>query len=216
MSSSKIIFTPRHYRLSRKLRRLLFALSLAFWSLATILLLVPIFPHLLYRLRPQTPATLAQTLGETASTVKLSINKQPALPPFDSSLPTQNHLIIEKIGVNGPIYEGDWADALPKGIWRENKFGTPDSNLPTVLAAHRWGYLGWTNSYRRLNSFYSLPRLQTGDQIEIIWQQRRYLYQIYDSTTAETITRADADLILYTCQFWESPIRIFKYAKRIN
>ena len=83
-----------------------------------------------------------------------------------------------------------------------------------ILAAHRWGYVYWTNSFRTLNSFYNLPKLAVGDKIEIIWNQRKYLYEIYDSGTGDKITDYSANLILYTCELWNSPTRIFKYAKR--
>ena len=39
---------------------------------------------------------------------------------------------------------------------------------------------------------------------------------LYEEEVGEKITNYSADLILYTCQLWNSPIRIIKYAKRIN
>ncbi|HLE49544.1 MAG TPA: hypothetical protein VI791_00170, partial [Patescibacteria group bacterium] len=102
------------------------------------------------------------------------------LPLFDPSLPKENGLLIEKIGVRGEIHEGDnWAEILKTGVWRVPDFGTPeDDALPIILAAHRFGYVTWTNSFRTLNSFYSLPKLKVGDRVEIVWNQRKYVYEI--------------------------------------
>ena len=59
-------------------------------------------------------------------------------------------------------------------------FGTPlDRTKPVILAAHRFGYLAWTNLYRRKNSFYNLPKLKEGDLVEITYKQRKYTYEIY-------------------------------------
>lgn len=177
--------------------------------------LIPIFPHILYRLSPSTPDTLAKTI---ATTVSASASAQPnplPMPPIDSNLAATPLLVIDKIGVNGAIHEGsDWEEALKDGIWRVPNFGTPEAGKPIILAAHRWGYLSWSNTFRRLNSFYNLPKLEEGDKIEIDWNQRHYYYAIYKSETGEAITDYSADLILYTCQLWDSPIRVIKYARR--
>lgn len=212
-----IIFTPKHYKISKKLKKAFLYLSLSSWIAATLLLFIPIFPHILYRLSPNTPTVLAQNLGETTSTPSnLDLHPSKPLPPFDETLPKENRLIIKSLGIDGIIHEGGFEEALIKGVWRESKFGTPNSQLPTILASHRWGYLNWTNTFRRHNSFYNLPKLDTNDQIEIIWEQRKYIYNVYKSETGETITDYSADLILYTCQLWDSPIRIFRYANRTN
>ena len=141
----------------------------------------------------------------------------PEPPLFDPTLPEDNGLIIDEIKVRGQIHEGDdWQDILKTGIWRVPSFGTPEDNqMPIILAAHRWGYVTWTASFRTLNSFYNLPKLDIGDQIEIVWNQRKYIYEIYKSETGDKITDYSANLILYTCELWNSPARIFKYLKRV-
>ncbi|HLE49636.1 MAG TPA: sortase, partial [Patescibacteria group bacterium] len=135
------------------------------------------------------------------------------------------------------------AEILKTGVWRVPDFGTPEDDgpsepvergadsqigpselvergadsqigLPIILAAHRFGYVTWTNSFRTLNSFYSLPKLKVGDRVEIVWNQRKYVYEIYKEETGTAITDYTADLILYTCDLWNSPTRIFKYARR--
>jgi sortase (surface protein transpeptidase) len=141
-------------------------------------------------------------------------------PAFDATLSTQNRLIIEKIGFDSPIGE-DTADAIEEtlkdGVWRVWDFGTPYARkYPTIFAAHRYGYLEWTNDFRRKHSFYNLPKLTNGDRVKVLWNQRTYVYEIIDSSEGEEITNYQADLILYTCKFLDSKTRIFKYAKLVE
>lgn len=206
-------------------------LGIFLWITTLIFVAAPIWPFVFYRLSPGTSEVLASTIGNTTSVLPSPTptpestpnhpvptpTPTPEPPIFDPSLPEENGLIIEEIGVRGQINEGDdWSEILKKGIWRVPNFGTPEENeLPVILAAHRWGYVTWTNSFRTLNSFYNLPKLEDGNLVEIVWNQRKYVYQIYDSQTGTGITDYDADLILYTCELWNSPTRIFKYARRV-
>jgi sortase (surface protein transpeptidase) len=202
-------------------------LGSVFWLLALLLAFLPSWPHLYYRLSPETSTVLAQTISkplqalpttQEKESTKPTKTEQPKLPPLDLSLPKENGLIIEKIGIRGEINKGeDWQEVLKKGIWLVPNFAIPeDGDGPIILAAHRWGYLDWSNQFRYLNSFYNLPKLEIGDQVLINWNQRQYQYEITKEETTEQITDYSTDLILYTCQLWNSPLRIFKYAKRIN
>lgn len=210
-------------------RNFFILLGSALWLLTVIFVATPIWPYVFYRLSPKTSETLAAGIANTAAQVppetvtgtpgssQVKPTPSPELPPFDPSLPEDNGLIIDKIKVRGQIHEGeDWQNILKRGIWRVPNFGDPENNsLPIILAAHRWGYLAWTNSFRALNSFYNLPKLKIGDKIEIIWNQRRYVYKVYQEETGTKITDYSANLILYTCELWNSPTRIFKYAQRV-
>jgi sortase (surface protein transpeptidase) len=142
------------------------------------------------------------------------------LPLFDSRLPLANRLIIPTVGVNTDIQEAtydNYQSALKQGVWRVSDFGAPSANsMPTILAAHRFGYLVWTNLFRRQNSFYNLPKLNVGDTVEIDWRQRRYIYEVYSEDKGTQITDYSADLILYTCVDLTGPERIFRYARLIN
>jgi len=210
------------------MKRRFLILGFLSWFLALIFALLPSWPHIYYRLSPQTSENLAQTLSQTTSsppqkskttpTTPPKPTPTPNLPPIDPSLPRENGLIIEAIGVRGKIHQGDnWQEILKKGIWQVPNFGDPENNQkPIILAAHRWGYLNWSNQFRHLNSFYNLPNLKIEDKIIINWNQRQYIYKVVKEEVGEEITDYTADLILYTCQLWNSPIRIFKYAKRIN
>lgn len=200
-------------------------LGVFLWLSAVVLALLPSWPHLFYRLFPQTSTVLASTIASTVSSQDLAAvstpsasTKTPKLPDIDPSLPKENGLIIDKIGIKGTIHEGtDWEEILKTGIWRVPDFGTPENNsLPIILAAHRWGYLDWSAAFRKLNSFYSLPKMTVGDQITIYWGQRPFHYTVYATATNTQITDYSANLILYTCQMWNSPERFFVYANRID
>jgi sortase (surface protein transpeptidase) len=140
-------------------------------------------------------------------------------PPFDATLPATNSVLIPKVGVNATLVGGpDYNAALDQGAWIVNDFGTPENPFaPIIIASHRFGGVGWTQQKRDQMSFYRLPETQVGDQFEIVWGQRKYVYEIYKAEENTEITDYEADLILYTCKvLWESPDRIFRYANRVN
>jgi LPXTG-site transpeptidase (sortase) family protein len=153
-------------------------------------------------------------------TSDLNVSKQVYLPPFDARLPATNRLLIPSIGVNTDIQEAtltNYEDALKKGVWRVSDFGAPDTQTQSViLAAHRFGYLAWTNSYRHNNSFYNLPKVNVGDVVEIDWNQRKYMYEIYATSKGTEILDYSGDLILYTCETLTGDTKIFVYARLIR
>jgi len=141
-------------------------------------------------------------------------------PRFDPALPRETRLSIHSIGVDTILQEAtydNYEEALKKGVWRVSDFGAPsDSAKPTILAAHRYGYLAWTNTFRRKSSFFNLPKLKAGDTVEITWRQRKYVYEVYAEGKGEEITDYTADLILYTCETLTGKERIFKYARLLE
>lgn len=142
------------------------------------------------------------------------------LPPLNENLPEGRWVTIPKIGVRTEILEEtleDHENALQKGVWRYTDLGTPEeSGGPMILIAHRFGYLKWTNAYRRQHSFYNLDKLEIGDTFEVIWDQRRYEYEIYAGEEAQEISDYSADIILYTCKYLNSNVRILRYARRVE
>lgn len=205
--------------------------SAVFLSLSKISALIGIALILLF----YTPKVLAWGESVVGSTVEnfristvevqnlknsLDIQNPAYNPPFDSTLTITNQIIIPAIGVNTEVQEAtldNYESALKKGIWRVSDFGAPDDNRESIiLAAHRFGYLAWTNSYRYKNSFFSLPKLKVGDTVEIDWKQRKYLYEVYATGKGLEIMDYSADLILYTCETLTGPEKLFVYAKRIS
>ncbi len=141
------------------------------------------------------------------------------LPPVDSSLPQEDLIMIPKIGVNTQLQRTETEEeALDSGAWWVPDFGIPGDLLkPMIVVGHRYGWEWWWKSdYWQLHSFYRLPLLEVGDRVEIISEQRKFVYEIYSGEEGEQISDYDADLILYTCKHLNSPIRYFRYAKIVK
>jgi hypothetical protein len=143
----------------------------------------------------------------------------PYQPPIDPTLPEGSWLIIPRIGVRTQLQRTmDAEEALATGVWHVPDFGSPgDTEKPIILAAHRFGWKWWWQSeYWKYHSFYLLPDTQPGDRIEIIADQRKWIYEIYAGEEGVEITDYEADVILYTCKFLDSPLRHVRYARLIN
>lgn len=202
------------------------ALAIVWFGLAIGAVGAPILPAIWYQIQPGTSAALARVLtrpvtGFEEALVEEGIKEpEPWQPPLDMTLPEGNWLIIEKIGVETELVEApleEYEAAFRKGVWRVPGFGTAfDREKPMILAAHRFGYLEWSNAYRFKNAFYKLPKLEEGDTVEVIWDQRKYTYEIFLAEETEEITNYTAELIMYTCKFLESDTRIFRYARLIE
>lgn len=203
-------------------------MALALWGIFAILTSYPVGLYLYYTVAPKTTELLGKALQETSKQIVAEEVKQP--PPIitepqvvaeisrDRSLPEGHYLSIPKIGVDTMIWEGasdSLEGVLRKGVWRVPDFADPTQSgvgRPIILAAHRFGYLEWTQAYRLKNSFYELPKLKNGDMVEIVWDQHRYDYQIQRVEEGTEIEDYSSDLIMYTCKFLVSPVRIFVYA----
>ena len=208
-------------------------MAFTLWAVFAILSSYPVGLYLYYTVLPKTSEVLGKALQETSKSITSQAKANVVAPTEtvstveisrDVSLPEGHYLSIPKIGVDTIIWEGEsdnYDKALKKGVWRVNDFATPDmatpgSGKPVILAAHRFGYIEWTQTYRLKNSFYKLPDLKPGDEVEIVWNQHRYKYQVTKLEEGEKITDYSSDLILYTCKYLVSPIRIFVYAKIIQ
>lgn len=165
---------------------------------------------------------VSKLIAETAQKANKEENVLPSVDPkyqprYNASLPKENMLIIPSLGIETKIGEAtyeNYEDALRDGVWRAPDFSTPyERKNPTILAAHRYGYLAWSNNFRKKSSFYNLPKLEEGEVVKVIWRQREYTFEVYATEEGEKITDYSADLILYTCGSLNSPERIFKYAR---
>lgn len=140
-------------------------------------------------------------------------------PPKDESLPKGDWIIIPRIGVRSELQKTANPDkALETGIWWAPGFGEPgDTNQPLILAGHRYGWKWWWRSeYWRYHSFNKLPELEPGDIVEVVSDQRRWVYEIYAGEQGSEITDYEAHLILYTCKFLNSPVRYIRYARLVS
>lgn len=214
---------------------LMFAgMAMGLWAIFAFLSSYPVGLYLYYSVLPRTTELLGKALQQTSveMTAEAKENPTPVVPESeiipqisrDPTLPEGHYLNIPKLGVDTSILEApsdQYETVLRKGVWRVGEFASPaeaseKAGLPMILAAHRFGYLEWTQSYRLKNSFYKLPELKNGDVIEVVWDQHRYTYQVQKVEEGTEITDYSSDLIMYTCKFLVSPIRIFAYAKLVN
>jgi len=196
--------------------------GMLFILISITLILLPTTPYILYRLRPSKTEDevekITADLGEyIKETEDIPIEEVIEEDPIDESLPKENYLLIDKISIYSPINEGsNYTEILKSGTWIVPQFGTPEENdEPIILAAHRFGYIYWNRTTREKISFVNLPKTEVGDTIEIIWGQRQYIYEIYKAEESTYISDYTADLILYTCKYFSSPERIFRYAKKV-
>ena len=162
----------------------------------------PLYAWIYYRVKPDTSIKMGEILaGDFLRQQKVRERKvELSLPPHDVSLPDGYWLTIPKIEVDTTIWEAPYEEherVLRKGVWRVPDFGTPvDGRRPIILTAHRFGYLEWSNKYRRQNSFFNLPKLQEGDKVETVWDKRRFEYRVIKIEELEKITNYNVDLIL--------------------
>lgn len=207
-------------RVENKRSRFFKKASLFLAVLGIILLLVQFVPSVYYALT-RSVDKLSEAIASIGKPKQAPvIVADDYFPRLDPSLPRENKLRIVKIGVNTEIVETtleNHEEALRRGVWRVPDFGTPEQReYPTILAAHRFGYLAWTNTYRKQNSFFNLPKLKVGDTVEIVWKQRKYLYEIYKEEKGIEISDYTANLILYTCETLDSSAKIFRYARLLR
>ena len=184
------------------------------------LIMVPTVPYIWYVANPSATNQEIERIYEDIKPEEKEleiITQERELPPINPDLPKDPYVIIEKIGVESPISDGEnYIKILMNGTWMVPEFGDPiESNLSIILAAHRFGYSNWSREERNKVSYFNLPKTTIGDEIKIVWQQREFIYEIYKEEESTYISDYDADLILYTCKYFNSPIRIFRYAKAI-
>lgn len=189
--------------------------------LSTLVLIgIPIAPYVIYRLDPQaTEKDVQKIVKEVVQEDKdFNIQSSSNIPALDTNLPLGYHVVIPSQGIDSPISDSkDYKKALVSGTWIVNDYGTPENNsLPIILAAHRFGYSNWSKEYRNRISFFNLPNTKIDDEVYIYWNQRKYIYKIYALEESTYISDYSADLILYTCKYFNSPVRIFRYAQRVN
>ena len=209
----------RLVKFAKKVQRLAKGLAI----IGFILILISYGPSILYFAQSGGKNVVSKILALTAKGAPQDQVKARTIsnyePAFDPTLPKLNTLTIPSIGVKTTLQEAtyeNYEDALRRGVWRVADFGAPGEAKPVILAAHRFGYLAWTNQFRRENSFFNLPKLKVGDLVTIVWHQRKYTYEIYAEGKGKQISDYSANLILYTCVNLTGEERIFKYARLLE
>lgn len=209
-----------------------FFVTAVFWSLMAVIVVIlgALFaPKLYYAVVPPDTTHIALPNDTTGNAVvgeggqstplaELFEQKQAYLPPRDETLPEGNWLVIPRIGVRTPLQRTERPEeALATGVWQAPDFAEPgDTSKPIIVAAHRFGWKWWWQSeYWKYHSFYLLPETEVGDRVEIIYDKRRWVYELYAVAEGMEIQDYSADLILYTCKFLNSDIRYVRYARLV-
>ncbi|MBI3282958.1 hypothetical protein HYZ70_02675 [Candidatus Curtissbacteria bacterium] len=207
---------------SSLLSSILQKLAISFALAGFLVLSISFAPSAWYYLSGGRSDAASKLIVETAQKPNYIVPTEPTSyePRFDPRLSGEPKLKIASIGVDSQIQEAtydNYGQALKKGVWRVSDFGTPTAReRPIILAAHRFGYLTWSIPFRLKNSFFNLPKVYPGDLVEIDWNQRKYLYEVYAESRGEAIENYPADLILYTCESLAGPARVFKYARLLE
>lgn len=187
---------------------------------AIVLVLIPTSPYVWYRINTEATEDEITKITDPILDVQQVKEKNDdiVIPDPEPTLPEGYFILIPSIGVNSPISQSSkYQDALRNGSWIVPDYGTPlDNRLPIIIASHRFGYASWSNETRNLISFYNLPKTKVGDKIHIYWNQKEFVYEIYKGEEKTYISDYEADLILYTCKYFNSPQRIFRYANRVE
>lgn len=172
--------------------------ELAAACLLLYLIFLPFYPILKYRLLFKNAAT--EEITDLENVKKTVVQNYNALPLAEYSV-SANRLIIKKIGVNAPIVESASADyGLSKGAWRVPQSSTPDKGGNTVITGHRFKYLPPNNL-----TFYLFDKLQTGDIVAVIWEDKNYFYRIKeikivaDTEISIMAPSLEPILTLFTC-----------------
>ncbi len=188
-------------------------MAISLWGIFVLLSSYPVFLYLYYTVVPGTSKLLSTALAKTGQESGTVFIRQtsPNIPDEvkpqitrDLSLPEGQFLAIPSLGIDTTVWEASssaYEDALRKGVWRVPEFSTPDTGKegrPIILAAHRFGYVDWTQSYREQNSFYNLPDVAVGESIVLTWNQHRYTYKVTKIEEGTEITDYSSNLILYT------------------
>lgn len=216
----------KYMKKKEKINKLLNVYQTIGFSLILITLIfvaIPVSPYIWYRINPNAVNNDEDKIVKVVTQEEIPAEgetppEEKKVPPFNPNLPQGYFVLIPSIGVNSPITATkEYKKALLKGTWIVSDFGTPElDELPIILAAHRFGYTSWSNEKRNLISFFNLPKTSVGDKVSIYWNQREYTYEIYSLEESTYISDYTADLILYTCKYYNSPERIFRYANRTN
>lgn len=224
LTVSQVGYRSKLHTLGKLLVALVNFTATVLMGISLVVSVVVFGPKLYYSFFPVEPTpVIAQ--GESLPAVVDDQVAEAYQPEYDPNLPEGDWLVIPRIGVRTNLIKSQYPqEALDQGVWWVPGYGAPgEQTQPMILAAHRYGFkymwetvLDDGSTYALRNIFYKLPETEPGDRIEIIHEQRRYVYEIYAGEEAHDITDYDADLILYTCKYIDSPVRMIRYAKLID
>ena len=143
----------------------------------------------------------------------ISSNSKNIKPKFGEKYAT---MIIDKIGVNAPIFFGANENIILYGIGHEEDSYLPGEGGSIIMCGHNY-----------MNNFNRMDELTNGDIIKIKTDYGEFDYQLYDSLTVFETERDKAPiqnneeiLMIYTCYPLKNTeytqYRYLLYARRCN
>ena len=134
-----------------------------------------------------------------------------------SAPPKDNRLVVPDINLDEPIIEGSNLSVIGGGgTWRLPHTSDPAAGGNTVIVGHRW-------SYSEPATFYHLDKISIGERFAIWWQQKEYVYEVFDTRivppTDLSVEGPSAEPIatLYTCTpIWTASNRLIIQARLLT
>jgi sortase A len=164
------------YNRNKIVRALVFILELLALSLLLYIFLLPAYPLVGYKIFT-TENEKNSVDAKNEEIVKKKTEEYKNFFPESEYAISPNRLIITKIGVNAPIVESkNEAYGLDKGAWHYPESSSPDKGGNTIITGHRFKYLPPNNM-----TFYLLDKLEKGDIISVIWQDKEYYYRVFET-----------------------------------
>ncbi len=113
---------------------------------------------------------------------------------------SENRVIIKSSKINAKVVEGQDISVINNGnVWRRPASSVNPEKSNMVIVGHNFTYTD------PITPFYSLNRTKVGDQIDLLWQKKRYNYVVTErkivkptDTYIEAPTKTPT-LTLYTC-----------------
>ncbi len=122
----------------------------------------------------------------------------------------ENKLIIPSIGVDMLI--GQEESFLDYGGWIQ---GVDTKGNPNLIAVHRFGWSTFSPEEKMRQTLYHVYKLNEGDKVFILWNGRKYEYEVIDIIEGKNNPKFN-NLMIYTCKFYSSNQRIFVLLEVIN
>lgn len=121
----------------------------------------------------------------------------------------ENRLIIPTINVNLELGEDE--EYLDFGGWVQN---LNTNELPLVISAHRFGIDYLDKDWDVTKTLFSITQAELGDSVEVHWNGEKHVYEISEMYRGDNNKPIkDEDILLYTCEYWDSEERVFAVLK---
>jgi LPXTG-site transpeptidase (sortase) family protein len=170
-------------------------LGVGFMVIGAAVIIYPMWPVISYEIfKPAPSFPYATRLSDSPELFHL-----PEIDIKADYIPTDNRLVVPKIGVDIPITEGNDETALYNGAWRIPYTSTPPEGSNTVLSAHRFQYTAGPMT------FFLLPKLEPNDTFIVYWQGEEFDYVVKEKkvvhfTDAGVLKGSDTEQVtLFTC-----------------